>query len=277
MKTAKEVVEGKNVDVKAGAKDITSSIVQDVLGNKAPTDTIETKTDESENKAPEVNDETKDVDVKIEDKQVNEKKSDDNMANKEVDIKKSVNLNDLDSDKAKEIISEMENTIRATYEAKLREIEEKKQEEILKLKEAIEKERLSKMSDADRKKHEERLKKEADEAKMRLMEERIRELEEREKAAKNTAYINEQIQKHPYIKDAITRMNIKTKEDFDTRLAPMIDDIRDLHNYREQNYKYGNSNAYGFGNYNQKSNERKDITDSIKSGVNSFLNSVIAK
>lgn len=182
------------------------------------------------------------------------------------------------SEELANVLNDVQKTYQETYALRMAELERKKEEELQAMRAQIEAEKVSRMSDVERRNHEDNLKKQAEAARVKLMEERIKELEAKDLAAQNLAFINSQVQRHPYAKAYIDKMGIKTKGDYETRLVPILEELKELNHLRTKNSKYGNTNAYGtLGGYNQKSSERKDITDRIKSTVPSFLDQVIMK
>lgn len=175
----------------------------------------------------------------------------------------------------KTLVAGMEEMFKTTYAKKLNEVEEQKQREIDNLKIEMERDKVSKMSENERKVYEAELNRQAEQIKIQVMEQRIKELEQDKIASENRDYLAQQINAHPYARDYIAKMGIKTKEEYKAKIEPILQDLKELVHLRTSNTKYGNANA--LGNYNRKSDERKDITDQIKSRTSTFLDSVIMK
>lgn len=175
----------------------------------------------------------------------------------------------------KTLVAGMEEMFKTTYAKKLNEVEEQKQREIDNMKIEMERDKVSKMSENERKVYEAELNRQAEQIKIQVMEQRIKELEQDKIASENRDYLAQQINAHPYARDYIAKMGIKTKEEYKAKIEPILQDLKELVHLRTSNTKYGNANA--LGNYNRKSDERKDITDQIKSRTSTFLDSVIMK
>lgn len=181
----------------------------------------------------------------------------------------------LDVGSVQGIIDNLQNMFSEAYEKKFKDLEMTQQRKLEEFKMEAEKEKISKMTEAEKKAYQTELEKQAEMAKLKFMEQRIKELEDEKKAADNRAYIQQQINLHPYTRSYIDKMNIKTKEEFKLKIEPIINDIKELEMLRTNNSRFGNANA--LGGFNKKSDERKDITESIKANVSSFLDQVIMR
>lgn len=182
----------------------------------------------------------------------------------------------LDADTKSQIqkmIHDVQSIFAEEYAKKERELENKKLQEIERIRQEQENEKLSKMNEEEKKKYQEAMAAEAKELKLKFMTNRVEELETTLTNIENEKFISDKIAANPAIKKFVQKMQIKTKEDYATKIEPILDDIVRYVDYEKSN-RNGNSNA--LRGYKSGSSVNKPVQSDEKY-TNSFLSSIVMK
>ncbi len=109
-----------------------------------------------------------------------------------------------------------------------------------------------------------------------VFETRNKDLEARLEKQNNEKYISDRIQEYPYIKDFVNKLNVQTKAEYESKILPILGQIKDLQDLKSQNQMYGNKNAFaGYGNQGLK--EDSDVRKKIDSYSQDFIKGLIKK
>lgn len=201
----------------------------------------------------------------------------DDSKKEEVDaVLKKTGISQELQEEIKKMLLDVQDTYHKAYQQKEKELIARKDKELDEFKKKVETDTLRTLSAEEQEKYKRELKAETDRQKIEFLSNRVVELENLIRDIENQKFITERISNCPAVKPFIEKMNIKTKEDYESKIEPIIDDIRQYEDFRKNN-KNGNSNAFrGYGRQNKSSSKNSNATVS-KDYLNGFLKQNIMK
>lgn len=154
------------------------------------------------------------------------------------------------------------------------------EEELAKMKSALEdqkqKEVMAGMSETEKIQYSLGLKIKELQETLNVFEKRNKDLEDKLEKQNNEKYISDKIAEAPFIKDFVSKLNVKTKSEYETKILPIIEQMKELQELKTQNNIYGNKNA--FANYGMSSVQRdSDIYKEVETYSKDFLKDIIRK
>lgn len=170
--------------------------------------------------------------------------------------------------------------IRKQYEDLAKKQKSEYQEELAKMQLKIEqqkqKELMAGMSETEKERYALNLKVKELQETINVYETRNKELEDKLEKQNNEKYISDRIQETPYIKDFITKLNVKTRAEYESKIVPILGQMKELQDLKSQNQMFGNKNAFaGYGANTLK--ENSNVHKQIEAYSNDFLKGLIKK
>lgn len=171
-------------------------------------------------------------------------------------------------------------SIRKQYEDLAKKQKEEYNEELKKMQDIVEqqkqKEIMAGMSEKEKTEYVLNLKIKELQEKIVIVETRNKDLEDKLEKQNNEKYISDRVQENPYIKDSVARLNVKTKDEYENKIVPILGQLKELEELKSQNQLYGNKNAFaGYGTTNLK--EDSDAYKKVKAYSSNFLQDIIKK
>ena len=249
---------------------LTSSLVLDAIGKPAP---------EVIDQEPKKDVDTPPVDTKTEPEPSlnNQQPTLKNITDLEEQLLKQANekKDDVPTDFPASIAA-----IREQYEDLANKQKEEYKEQLAKMQLEIEKQKqkelMAGMSETEKERYSLNLKIKELQETINVYETRNKDLEARLEKQSNEKYIADRIQENPYIKDFVNKLNVQTKAEYESKILPILGQIKDLQDLKNQNNMYGNKNAFaGYGNHNLR--EDSDVRKKIETYSEGFLKGLIKK
>lgn len=173
------------------------------------------------------------------------------------------------------VINQLKESFDKTYQGKEKDLERRFKKVENQYQEMIEQEKKRNMTESERIEYEKQLKIIGYENQIKVLTQRVKELEEERVKTENKAFIEKMKSEHPEAKATIERLGIETEEDYTKFIVPQLPQLAEYAQLVNSNNRYGSGNA--FGGYQSKSNDRQDISDSIKKKAVDLAKSWIRK
>lgn len=96
------------------------------------------------------------------------------------------------------------------------------------------------------------------------------------KSMNDQKFIKDQLIQHPYIKEALSHLNIKTREDFERSVKPLIPTLKEASEVLNKNSSYGNGNFFSPLDSSVESNANlNNSQSSIDKEIEDVLNGIL--
>lgn len=197
------------------------------------------------------------------------------IGNTSEDLEKQL-LSKLDSNEdVVNMINSLKTEYAVMYEKKVKETDEKINRMKEELEKQKEKERLAGMTESERQKYQYELDVKRLNETVELYKQRTKELETQLKKRDNEKFISEKVTESPYIKDFVDKLSISTKEDYESKIVPILEQLKNFDNLKKQN-SYGNKNMFSLYQSDVGSPD-KNVVNNINKIKNNYLNQIIKK